>query len=110
MMDFPYFVQLQRFLPIPQKFVTFCGGTIIDTLWVMTAASCLATIETNGSVQKDDIRVLVGTMKLNDDDINVVIHTIAETIPHHAYDGSTSQNDIALLRVCIIFKKVGKHC
>lgn len=67
----------------------FCGGSVINEYWILTAAHCL------GSYSNIKIRAgVTNKTYTNGQDISV-----AEEIPHPQYQSSTHQNDIALLRL-----------
>jgi secreted trypsin-like serine protease len=92
--DQPWQIAMIRgFVPEPQR-SQFCGGSIIDNNWVLTAAHCVR----NSIVREDPTRVNVvaGTPQygLGGERLDVAeIHT------HPNYDSSTMEYDFALLRL-----------
>ncbi|MET1255168.1 trypsin-like serine protease [Aliikangiella maris] len=78
----PYQVQLRK------NGGHYCGGALLNADWVVTAAHCLG-----GSGY--DIRVGVRTLSSNEGQVI----SIAQTILHPNYNSTTSDNDIALIKL-----------
>jgi secreted trypsin-like serine protease len=75
---------------IPNKFkAQFCGGTLVDELFVVTAAHCIV-----GS--KSEIQVLTGTQSLVDGGQR---HDIDRIVRHPQYRPATSDYDIAVIKL-----------
>merc|ERR1712181_177199 len=68
----------------------FCGGTLISSTHVLTAAHCTQR-------SASSVRVLIGEHNINDSDYNRV--EVAEIINHPNYDDGTTDNDYAILRL-----------
>merc|ERR1711881_394328 len=68
----------------------WCGGTLISSTHVLTAAHCTQT-------SASSIRVLLGEHSIADSDFNRV--DVAEIINHPNYNSQTTDNDYALLRL-----------
>merc|ERR1719504_606037 len=68
----------------------FCGGTLISSTHVLTAAHCTQR-------SASSVRVLLGEHNINDNDYNRV--DVAEIINHPNYDDGTTDNDYAILRL-----------
>ena len=68
----------------------WCGGTLISSTHVLTAAHCTQS-------DASSIRVIVGEHNIADSEFNRV--DVAEIINHPDYDSQTTDNDYAILRL-----------
>ncbi|XP_067089328.1 serine protease 27-like isoform X2 [Osmerus mordax] len=83
----PWQVSLQR------SAFHFCGGSLINNQWVLTAAHCFPN--TNPS----NLQVILGAKSLDQPNQNQVSSSVAEIICNPNYDDRTSDNDMCLLKL-----------
>ncbi|WP_158502001.1 serine protease [Vitiosangium sp. GDMCC 1.1324] len=69
----------------------FCGGTVINPYWVLTAAHCI-----DADSQPEDFQVYVGSAKLS---AGGRLVNLARIYRHKEFNPGTMDNDIALLRL-----------
>jgi trypsin len=85
--QFPYQVSLRN--TVDQNGAHFCGGSIINNRWILSAAQC-----TFGRADRS-IRCFVGTNLLSG---GGVMHLSNRVISHPAYNPQTSDNDVSVIQ------------
>uniref|UniRef100_A0A3P9AYB0 Peptidase S1 domain-containing protein n=1 Tax=Maylandia zebra TaxID=106582 RepID=A0A3P9AYB0_9CICH len=85
--SWPWQVSLQRFGS------HFCGGSLINSQWVLTAAHCFRSSTPTG------LTVNLGLQSLQGSNPNAASRTVTQIIKHPNYNSGTNDNDICLLQL-----------
>ena len=91
--EFPWQVQLRS---SDSSRSLFCGGSVFNEEWVITAAHCC-----KGTLPRGIHVVAGGILRIEDDEGEEQFSDVSEIIIHEEYEAADKGNDICLLHVGI---------
>lgn len=93
--EFPYQISLQwNFNEDGKEIMHFCGGSLLNEYYVLTAAHCRTGYSDNGHIE-----VVAADHDVSSRDGSEQRRLVAEFTIHEAYDNAFGGNDIAVIRV-----------
>ncbi|KAF7271097.1 trypsin-1-like [Rhynchophorus ferrugineus] len=91
--EFPWIVSITR------RGNHFCGGTLINKKYVMTAGHCLCTGSGNDQLSAASMKVTVSQHDLTKENSDAYVRDVRSIIVHPGYLCSKVRNDIAILEL-----------
>lgn len=94
--EYPYMVSLQYGIPETFPLVHFCSGSILSEYYILTAATCIETVEGSQRMlqevyaiepEKVIIEVVAGVLDLGEHDDTVQKSVVEKSYKHELWNG-----------------------
>ncbi|KAH9416520.1 Transmembrane protease serine 5 [Dermatophagoides pteronyssinus] len=92
--EFPWQISLRRYNKILNKWYHSCGGVVIDSHWILTAAHCVL-----GSNDPNHYRVRLGEYDYSMDEGYEFDYNVSHIFAHNDFNFQTVEPDICLLKL-----------
>ncbi|OTF73510.1 serine protease-like protein [Euroglyphus maynei] len=92
--EFPWQISLRRYNKALNKWYHSCGGVVIDSRWILTAAHCVL-----GSNDPGHYRVRIGEYDYSMDEGYEIDFNVSHIFAHHGFNFQTVEPDICLLKL-----------
>lgn len=98
--EYPWMAALVISTEPDPNYGQYCGGSLVDELWVLTAAHCVS--DESGTTPASEIHIVLGVNNL-DEGLTAGNQgqriPVTEVIVHPDYDPATEDSDLALLKL-----------
>lgn len=108
--QWPWHASLYQVQGIVSSYI--CGGTLISTRHILTAAHCVTKPQSSILIPKNSLVVYLGLHNLHKFDSNVQHRLIDEIFVHPRFNAHVYFNDIAMLKISspVVINKFVRTC